>query len=96
LTYRGVREVVEKMKQQNGKLKKEFAELKQKLEEYIEKAKRGNRPAAGAKPEPSEEEMSKRAKCDLSAGAGNQGDGTEGRILQEADCGDEAAARRLF
>lgn len=46
------------MKQQNGKLKKEFAELKQKLEECIEKAKRGAKPPTD-KPAPSEEEMSK-------------------------------------
>ena len=50
--------MIEKMKQQNAKLKKEFAELKDKLEECIEKAKRGNRPPAGVKPEVSEEEQS--------------------------------------
>ena len=39
-------EVIEKMKQQNAKLKKEFAALKDKLEECIEKAKRGGKPVA--------------------------------------------------
>ena len=48
------------MKQQNAKLKKEFAELKQKLEECIEKAKRGPKSSASDKPAPSEEEVSKK------------------------------------
>lgn len=43
---------------QNGKLKKEFAELKQKLEDCIEKAKKGKRPPVEPKPGPSEEDMS--------------------------------------
>ena len=40
-------EKIEKMKNQNAKLKKEFAELKYKLEECIEKAKRAKRPPVG-------------------------------------------------
>ena len=49
---------MEKMKLQNAKLKKEFAELKQKLEECIEKAKRGTKANASDKPAQSEEELS--------------------------------------
>ncbi len=49
--------LIEKMKQQNAKLKKEFAALKDKLEECIEKAKRGGK-GAGEKSAPNEEDMS--------------------------------------
>jgi len=47
------------MKQQNAKLKKEFAELKQKLEDCIAKAKKGKKPSVDTRQGPSEEEMSK-------------------------------------
>ena len=49
--------IIEKMKQQNTKLKKEFSLLKAKLEECIEKAKKGYR-SMSEKPPPTEDEMS--------------------------------------
>lgn len=87
------------MKQQNAKLKKEFAELKEKLEECIDKAKRGAKPPSD-KPAPSEEEMSilRPLVNDSydSEGTRDQEHRTEGGLLQEADPDHEAAARGLL
>jgi hypothetical protein len=56
--------MIDKMKQQNTKLKKEFSELKSKLEEFIEKAKNTNKTQMESRTEISEEDMSSTL-CDL-------------------------------
>jgi len=50
-------EIIDKMKQQNAKLKKEFAALKDKLEECIEKAKKTSKPAEKQANMPTEEDV---------------------------------------
>eukprot|EP00826_Nyctotherus_ovalis_P058217 TRINITY_DN7988_c0_g2_i4.p1 TRINITY_DN7988_c0_g2~~TRINITY_DN7988_c0_g2_i4.p1 ORF type:complete len:483 (-),score=190.78 TRINITY_DN7988_c0_g2_i4:238-1686(-) len=85
--------IIERMKQQNSKLKKEFAQLKGKLEECIAKAKQGYK-SMNERPPITEEDMSTYY-IHNSSRTCDEGNRTEGVVLQEADTGHEEAACRV-